>query len=275
MYKKLEKFFKNRMVQVDILLLVVVTIWWFFIKPFNSESITHSKHIWSSAYMFISIIGGVFGLIISKYWGGYKSIIGKAILCFSVGLFLQSFGQFVYNYYTLFVKIETPYPSLGDFGYFGSIIAYIYGVSLLGRAVGLKFFSQISINQILAIVLPLLMLVFSYFFFLRDYQFDWSKPLTIFLDFGYPLGQATYVSLALLVLIVSIRSLGGMMKRPVLLLIFALLVQYLCDFNFLYQANRGSWYAGSWGDYLYAVSYFIMTLAIIYIGSTFFRIKES
>ena len=119
------------------------------------------------------------------------------------------------------------------------------------------------------------MLVFSYFFFLRDYQFDWSKPLTIFLDFGYPLGQATYVSLALLVLIVSIRSLGGMMKRPVLLLIFALLVQYLCDFNFLYQANRGSWYAGSWGDYLYAVSYFIMTLAIIYIGSTFFRIKES
>jgi hypothetical protein len=275
MYKKIEEFLRNRMVQVDILLLAVVTIWWFFIKPFNSEAIIDSKHIWSSTYMLISIIGGVFGLIISKYWGGYKSIIGKAILCFSVGLFLQSFGQLVYNYYTLFAKIETPYPSLGDLGYFGSIIAYIYGVSLLGRAVGLKFFSKISINQILAVVLPLLMLIFSYFFFLRDYQFDWSKPLTVFLDFGYPLGQATYVSLALLVLVVSIRSLGGMMKKPVLLLLFALIVQYLCDFNFLYQANHENWYAGSWGDYLYAVSYFIMTLAIIYIGSTFFRIKES
>lgn len=275
MIKTIGKFLKKRMVQVDILLLVIVTVWWLLIKPFNGDTIVDSKHLWSATYMFISILGGVFGLLISKYWGGYKSLIGKAILCFSIGLFLQSFGQLVYNYYTLFAKIETPYPSLGDLGYFGSIIAYIYGVALLGRVVGLKIFSKISIKQVLAIVLPLLMLIFSYLVFLKDYQFDWSKPLTVFLDFGYPLGQAVYVSIALLVLILSIKSLGGIMKKPILLLAFALIVQYVCDFNFLYQANHGSWYAGSWGDYLYAVSYFIMTLAIIYIGSTFFRIKEA
>lgn len=275
MVNNLRQFLKNRMVQVNILLFFVVTIWWLFIKPFDSEAIVDNKHFWSATYMLISILGGIFGLIISKYWGGYKSFMGKALICFSVGLFLQSFGQIIYNYYTLVSKIEAPYPSLGDLGYFGSIPAYIYGVLLLGRITGLKTFFKASINQTLTILFPALMLIFSYLFFLKDYHFDWSKPLTVLLDFGYPLGQAIYVSLALLVLLVSRNFLGGIMKKPVLLLLFALIVQYICDFNFLYQANRGNWYAGGWGDYLYAVSYFVMTLAIVYIGSTFARIKES
>ncbi len=275
MIKNIKQFFKSRMVQTDIVLMVVITIWWLFVKPFSPDAIVDAKHFWSSTYMLISIMGGIFGLIISKYWGGYKSIIGKAILCFSVGLFLQSFGQLIYNYHTLVTKIEAPYPSLGDVGYFGSVLSYIYGVLLLGRATGLKVSSKTYSNKILTIVFPLLMLIFSYFFFLKGYQFDWSKPLTVFLDFGYPFGQAIYVSLTLLVLFVSRKFLGGIMRRPILLLLFALVVQYICDFNFLYQANHGSWYAGGWGDYLYAISYFIMTLAIIYIGFAFEKIKNS
>ena len=251
MIKNLKQFLKSKMVQVSILLFLIVTIWWLFIKPFDHEAVVDSKHLWSATYMLISVLGGIFGLIISKYWGGHKSLIGKAILCFSIGLFLQSFGQLIYNYYTLFAKIEAPYPSFGDLGYFGSIPAYTYGVLLLGRAAGLKFSFKSFHNKILAILLPLLMLVFSYLFFLKDYQFDWSNPLTILLDFGYPLGQAIYVSIALLVFLASRRFLGGIMKKPVLLLLFALLVQYVCDFNFLYQANHGNWYAGDWGDYLY------------------------
>ena len=263
------------MVQVSVLLIVIITIWWLLIKPFDPEAIVDMKHYWSATYMLLSILGGIFGLVISKYWGGYRSLIGRAILCFSVGLFLQSFGQLVYNYYTLFAKIEAPYPSLGDLGYFGSIPAYIYGVLLLGRAAGLKISSKTYSNQILLVVFPLLMLIFSYFFFLKGYEFDWSNPLLVFLDFGYPFGQAIYVAWALLVLVVSRKFLGGIMRKPVLLLLFALIIQYLCDFNFLYQATRGNWYAGGWGDYLYAFSYFVMTLAIIYIGNAFNVIKES
>ncbi len=263
------------MVQVDVLLIIVVTVWWLSIKPFASESMINEKHFWSAAYMLLSIIGGIFGLIVSKYWGGYKSIMGKAIICFSVGLFLQSFGQIIYNYYTLFAKVEAPYPSLGDLGYFGSIPAYIYGVLLLGRAAGLNISSKATHNQIMSVLIPIIMLIFSYFFFLKGYQFDWSNPLTVLLDFGYPLGQAMYVSLALLVLFGSRKFLGGIMKKPTLLLLFALIIQYICDFNFLYEVSHGNWYAGGWGDYLYAVSYFTMTLAIVYIGSAYSMIKES
>ncbi len=275
MIVELGQILKSRMIQANVFLLTVISLWWLYIKPFQPEASVDIKHFWSATYVLISILGAIFGLIISKHWGGHKSVLGKAILCFSVGLFLQSFGQIIYNYYTLFAKIEAPYPSLGDIGYFGSIPAYIYGVLLLGQAAGLKIYSKASGNQIVTVIFPLLMLVFSYFFFLNDYQFDWSQPLTVILDFGYPLGQAMYVSLSLLVLFVSRDFLGGVMRKPVLLLLFALIVQYLCDFNFLYQAHRDNWYAGGWGDYLYAVSYFIMTLAIIYIGNAFNHIKES
>ncbi|MFZ1019978.1 MAG: hypothetical protein WAN61_03255 [Minisyncoccia bacterium] len=275
MIKNLTQFLKHRMVQASVLLFFIITVWWLNVRPFSSEVFVSQKNIWSAIYMFMSILGGIFGLIISKYWGGSKSLIGRAILCFSIGLFLQSFGQLVYNYYTLFKNIETPYPSLGDLGYFGSILTYIYGVWLLGCAVGLKISSKTSRNQVLIVAFPLTMLIFSYFIFLKNYVFNWSHPLTIFLDFGYPLGQALYVSLAILVLFISRKFLGGIMKKPVLLLLFALIVQYVCDFNFLYQANNNNWYAGNLGDYLYAVSYFIMTIAIIYIGATFNKIKEA
>ena len=269
-----EVFFQKLFIFISVTLFASIAIWWLQISPFDQNVLVDAKHLWSSSYLLISILGGCFGLIISTYWGGYRSVLGRAILAFSIGLFLQSFGQIVYNYYTLVSKIEAPYPSLGDVGYFGSIFAYIYGVLLLGHLSGSNISIRSIHNQIFAIVLPLLMLISSYLFFLKDYVFDWSKPLTIFLDFGYPLGQAIYVSFALLVLIVCRKFLGGIMKKPILLLVFALIVQYTCDFNFLYQANHGYWYAGSWGDFLYAISYLIMTLSLIYMGIAFNKIKN-
>jgi len=271
----LKKLFFDRKAQIATILFAVVTVWWLTVQPFAADQSIVEKHTWSSTYELLSLLGGIFGLFISRYWGGWKSFLGRSIIAFSIGLFLQSFGQTVYNYYTLFAHIEAPYPSWGDLGYFGSIPAYIYGVFLLGKVSGLKFSLKSLHNRMLAFLLPLLMLVASYFIFLKDYEFDWSQPLTIFLDFGYPLGQALYVAIALLVFFASRQFLGGMMKKPVLLLLFALVWQYFCDFNFLYQANHGTWYAGGVGDYMYAASYYIMTLALIYLGMRFHQINES
>ena len=116
---------------------------------------------------------------------------------------------------------------------------------------------------------------FSYSFFLRDYQFDWSNKLKVFLDFGYPFGQAIYVSIAIMALILCKNVLGGIMKKPLTFMLLALVVQYFCDFMFLYQANAGTWYVGGVNDYMYFVSYFLMTISLIYIGGMFDHIKES
>ncbi len=108
-----------------------------------------------------------------------------------------------------------------------------------------------------------MLLAYSYWVFLKGYEFDWSAPLKIFLEFGYPLGQAIYVSLAILTLFLTRGVLGGVMKNRVLFVLFALLMQYLADYTFLYQASQETWAAGGINDYMYLASYFIMALALL------------
>ncbi len=119
----------------------------------------------------------------------------------------------------------------------------------------------------------MVLLVLSYFIFLQGYQFDFSNKIKIFLDFGYPLGQAFYVSIAILILIMSRKFLGGLMKLPIILFLFALIVQYASDFNFLYSANNNTWHVGGIGDFLYMFSYLCMTMSIVFVIQTFKHIE--
>lgn len=222
----------------------------------------------------MSLLGGVIGLAISKNWGGFKSLLGKSLAFFSLGLLAQFFGQAAYAYLIYVKNVAVPYPSIGDLGYFGSIIFYIVALIYLGKVVRIKK-KLISVPaQLLAYFIPIALLAGSYLFFLQSYSFSWSNPLKMILDFGYPLGEAIYVSMALVILILSRSMLGGIMRKPILFLVFTLVIQYFCDFMFLYQSNKGEWYVGGINDYLYFVSYFCMTIAVICIGGMFYHIKE-
>jgi hypothetical protein len=271
-------FAKYRTADITLLVLVIITGWWISLHPFlpsSVDSVVRARYIWGSSYQVIALWGAVCGLFIGQLWGGTRSVIGRSIIAFSCGLLLQVFGQSVYSYYNLFAHIEAPYPSLGDIGYFGSIFAYLYGAFLLARASGVSVSLKSYRNQLLAVLLPILLLLTTYLIFLQGYVFDWAHPVKVFLDFGYPLGQACYVSVAILTLLLSRKVLGGMMRGAVLLLLIALIVQYCSDFNFLYQANQNSWYVAGYGDYLYVVSYFLMSIALMYIGHVFSKIRES
>lgn len=267
---------KNFMMAVAFALFAVLTIWWIALNPLSANlALVHNKYIWGSFYQLVAIWGGICGLVIARHYGGSKSILGKSIILFSCGLFFQSLGQTVYSYYNLFAGIQAPYPSLGDVGYFGSIIFYFSAAVYLARTAGVKVSLKSFSSKIQAILIPLIMLIASYLIFLQGYAFDWSQKLKIFLDFGYPLGQACYVSVAILTLILSRNYLGGLMKKPVIFFLIALIMQYISDFNFLYQANKGTWFVGSYGDYLYCCSYLLMTLALIYVGLVFNKIRNS
>src|SRR6185295_13042924 len=138
-----------------------------------------------------------FGFYIAELWGGFKSLVGRANLAFAMGLLAQSFGQIVFSYF-FYKGIDTPYPSIADIGFFGSIPFYIYGAFLLVQFYNNKKSISTVKNLSLVFIIPFGMLILSYIIFLNGYQFDWSNPLTILLDFGYPLGQSIYVSLAIL-----------------------------------------------------------------------------
>lgn len=252
---------KGWQAKIAVLIFVVLTIWW--VIGMQSQDEPRYFGDFPSIYALMALWGGVWGIIIAKKWGGFGSVMGKALLMFSLGLFAQVFGQLAYAYLAFYQGIQVPYPSIGDIGYFGSVPLYIFGVIYLAKASGVRMGLASTSKKLQAIIIPIIMLAVGYYLFLQGYEFDWSDPIRVFLDFGYPLGQAIYVSLAILTYLLSKGVLGGLMKPKILFVLFALVVQFLCDYTFLYQSSKGTWQAGEINDYMYLVAYFLMTFALI------------
>lgn len=266
--KMLSFFSKNKFVTyITTIIFIFFTIWWIYLNFIISDADANSREIFSAFYGLLALWGGFIGLLVSKEWGGYKSLMGKSLLFFALGLLLQEFGQISYSIYSLYLHQEVPYPSIGDVGFFGSIPAYILGALYLSRVSGTYFTVSSRKNKLVAVSVPLLLLLVSYMFFLNGYAFDQSSALTTFLDFGYPLAQSFYISVALLTYLLSKNILGGIMKNKVLLVLFALLVQYIADFSFLYTDSRDIFQTAGFVELIYLIAYFLMIVAIIRISS--------
>lgn len=254
---------------------VVLFLSWIILQFFYKGELSNYNLFWAASYQIIALVGGIIGLIVSEYWGGTKSLIGKSITFFSIGLLFQVFGQSVFSFYNIVIKVDIPYPSIADIGFLGSTISYIIAALFLGKVVDIHSSLRGIKSFLLTILITLPILVVTYYLFLTGYVFDWSQPLKVALDFGYPVGDAIYVSLGLVALILSVKYLGGIMKWPIFVILMALIFQYVADFNFLYQAYQGTWINGGYGDLLYMCSYFITTLSILGLGWTFNKILNS
>lgn len=250
---------------------IFLTIWWIVIYIGGTKTAT-VNYLYGGVYGAMSLIGGIVGIKISRQWGGTSSIMGRAIIAFALGLFFQAFGQYVFWFYNFFLHIEIPYPSIADIGYFGSIPFYSYGVILLAKASGVQLSLRKLNGQLLAILIPLTLLIISYLLFLQKYEYDLQNPIKVFLDIGYPLGQATYISLAILTYSLTRNTLGGLMKNRILLLLIALATQYLADFSFLYFQTE--YYNASFIDYIYLVAYLVMSLGLLQLKITALRLHQ-
>lgn len=256
-------------------LFIFYSLFWaytYLYKPSDS----FETQLFTVTYGLIALCGGFGGLYISSKFGGIKSFLGRATVSFSLGLLFQEIGQLLYSYYIYILKIELPYPSVGDLFFYGTIPLYIYGAYMLFKIV-VPFRSFITnwYYYVVSTVVPLGLLGLSYLLFLKDYTFDSSSLFTSILDFGVPLGQIVYISIALLTYFFSVKALGGALKRGIVLVILALLCQYVADFTFLWQANSGTWYPGNTNDATFMLAYFVMSVALLDINNAIRSIKSS
>ncbi len=256
--------------KVAIALFLLFSVCWVYLQFLPDQS--SPRIIFGETYGLLALFGAFLGLRISKRWGGFNSVIGKTLIVFSLGLFAQEFGQISYAFYTNYLHIDIPYPSIGDLGFFGTIPLYIYGAYLLAKASGVKLSLKLFKSKIQAVIIPLVMLSVAYILFLRGYEFDFTNPLKIFLDFGYPFGQAIYISIGILTFSLTRQLLGGVMKNKIFFFIMAFSFQFLADYAFLYFQNQYS--VGDFIDLMYLISYFTMTVAIINMESTFLKLKH-
>lgn len=271
----LKQLFSNNIAKIIIFVYSVLVLFWVWILVKGLQEGT-LNNLYGALYPLISLIGGLYGIFwVSKKWGGYKSIIGKGIFFLSLGLLAEVFGQWAWSYYVIIQKIEVPYPSIADIGYFAIIPLYSYAMYNFAKASGIKIGLKSFFGKIQAIVIPLIMVGIAYFLFFKDLSLDFSNPLKTFLDFGYPGFEIIAISLAILTYSLSRSVLGGVMKPKILFIILALIVQYVTDYTFLYQVGAGTYYNGGVVDLLYTTSFMIMTLAVINLSSAFEKIKNS
>lgn len=254
--------FRNKISYALLALYIILIAWW--IKIFiTGVRDADENYYFGFFYPTIALIGAIAGFISSKKWGGFQSLIGRGVIFFSLGLFGLWFGQTAWSYYNLVARISVPYPSIADIGYFSIIPFYGYGMYCFAKASGVKF-SLKSIGAKATIVLiPIIMVGISYFLFLKNLVVDFSDPIKTFLDFGYPGGEAITISIALLTYILSWRILGGKMRSRILFIILALIMQYVTDYTFLYQAGAETYYNAGPVDLMYMVSFTIMALGLL------------
>jgi hypothetical protein len=262
----------NKPVVFVIALFSAFSLWWLSIKITGTPEATNYDYI-TNTYGIMAAVGGALGLITAKKWQGMKSIMGRALIFFSLGLLAQEFGQLSYAYSIYILGIDIPYPSVGDIGYFGSVLLYTYGVLLLIKVSGAELAMKNMKNTLIAVGVPAAMLISSYLVFLREYEVDWDTPLTVILDFGYPLGQAIYVALAIVAYLLSKNILGGVLKHRFVLIVVALVIQYVADYMFLYQVSRDTWSVGGINDYTYLISYSVMTIALLGLSDVYKKVQ--
>lgn len=254
--------FNKKLFYILLIFYFILLGWWIRIY-LSGLTDTSENYLFGFVYSFIALVGGIYGLRVSKRWGGYKSLVGRGIMFFSLGLIGEWFGQTTWSYYNIIARVEVPYPSIADIGYFSIIPFYALGMYSFLKAAGGRITLKTIKGKVLAFLLPLVMVGISYILFLKEVSIDFSQPLRTFLDLGYPLGEAITISIALLTYSLSKGVLGGIMKSRVLYLVFALFVQYITDYLFLHKAAAGTYYNAGPVDMMYATSFLIMAIGLI------------
>ncbi len=253
-------------------LFIVYTFWWIWLEVFVSHD-SDLRNGFSISYGIIAGYGGIVGLFISKRWGGFKSYVGKSLIFFSVGLLGQFLGQLSYSVQFYIDHVENAYPSFGEIFFFLSMPSYILAVWYIAKASGsgisLKYFK----NKVGAFIFPIIMVVVSYFMFIRGNNFEGQPLIANILNFSYPIGEAIFVSFAILAYYLSGKVLGGVMKRRVVFILFSLVFQYIADSIFLYKTIQGTWYHADSSEFMFALSYSLMTFAFLDFLGVFDRLK--
>lgn len=133
----LSEFKNSYLVKFIFIFFALLSVWWISIY-FRGLKDANENNYFTLIYPLMSLAGGLAGLFYSKKWGGFKSSLGTAISFFSFGILAQFMGQASYAYLIYIKGIEVPYPSIGDIGFFGSILFYIFAAYSLAKMIGAK-----------------------------------------------------------------------------------------------------------------------------------------
>ena len=249
---------------------VIVALWVYIQLTGSTGANAGQINFWYSfLFGLIPFFGGLIGMIQSRIWGRFNSVLGKAVFFFSLGLFLWGFGENIWSYYNFFRAEPAPYPSIADIGFAPSIFFWILGTFYLAKASGATYaFRKAAWAKVFAYIVPLILFLISYHVLVNVARGgvlvpEGETPLKVVLDIAYPLGDFLALTFALVVFTLSRKYLGGLYRGAVAAVLLGLGIMYFGDFSFSYTTTAGTFYNANWGDLLLASGNFFMTFGIL------------
>ena len=268
LYFDLNQLFQNRVHQSDTAvsprthimpyfitsLFMLFTAWFVWNDELTTIGIPDVGHV----YGITALIGAIYGFKVSLRWKHLPNLV-NALRWLAIGLLCQFFGQVSYTYYTEMLNIYTPYPSFGDIGYFGGVLAYLAASIYLAKSYGLKLkaIGHKEYSQFFGTLLVIY--IVAYILFFREYVVDFSHPVKLFLDFGYPGLQGIYVAIAF-VTYLRAKTVQSTLSKKTVFFLFVLAWQFFCDYMFIYQAYYEIWQHNGLNDYFYFLSYVFVNI---------------
>lgn len=259
------RLFSTIYTKILITVFIIVVLWQLFII-FTKIKETSLNFAFSLFYSIIPLGWGLIGFLNSRRWGGFASLVGRAVFFLSAGIFAWGIGNLIFAYYNLALHIAVPYPSLADF-----FFVLIYPFSLLGmayffKATGALFaVRKISSNFVL-FLFPLVAGLLSFYLLFvvargGEITYD-GDLLKLVLDVLFPIGSTLVITFTIVIYRLSIKFLGGLFRVPIILILTGFVFNYLADFLFSYTTTTETYFVGMWVDIFYPTAFFLISFGL-------------
>lgn len=264
--------------KIVIAIFIGMVAWWLFIT-FNSYQNTTNNFLYGAVLGLLPIVSSIFGFINAKKWGGFRSVMGRAVTFLSVGLLTWGIGTLVFAYYNIFLNVEVPYPSIADAFYIISWPLWIVSMVNFSKATGVKFQLKRISGRLAFFIIPLITIGISYYVLIviarGGIVSSFEGLLKTFFDLAYPIGDVAILTIALLIYGLSFNYLGGRFKWSIVITLVGFFMNYFADFTFSYTTTNGTYFVANWVDLIFTVTFFLIGLGVSLLSPTFEKIKNS
>lgn len=246
--------FLDRYLTYFLICFFLILLQWSGALFLTQQKTTEWNYYFNIGYAFMYICGGLIALYGTKLHG-IRSSVGKETFSIAVGMFGFAIGLFIWAYYNLVLKIDTPFPSLADVFFILYIPFIAYGIINLLREFGL-FFSKKILFESIGIYIVFAILIF---FYANPPDLAASTPLLEkILNIGYLLGDSLLITLGIML----IRLTEGRIHKSFYFFVAALFVMAIADFIFAYRTSTEIYWNGDISDVLFATSGFLFSLGV-------------
>lgn len=237
---------------IEFLLVVFLTVKHYL---FNELDVDDGKPFFNFLIISIAATGGFICLTRMRYWGGYRSKLGKMLLFYGLGMFAWAIGAGIWVSQYIFLDIAVPFPGWSDVAYIFVNPCFIAGFALFAHVVALKDQPDQMQQKLLFFLIPVaLSLVVFYFVYTVGWgvDSDTDSVLALMLNFYYTGGDIVTLLVLLIFGSTKFNYLGERLRLPFMLALISLPVSYVADILFAYTTATGTYVNGGITDFFYA-----------------------